>query len=65
MTISQGNYTNKITLYPLSKPSTNLDPPIWIGNEDSDEENGLQILTLDQMVLYKEETEDEIINKLS
>jgi hypothetical protein len=46
MTVSQGNSTKKLTLYPPADPRTNPDTPIWIGNEDINEDNSLQILTL-------------------
>jgi len=55
--------TNKLTLYPPTKPNTNHNTHVCMGNEDiSDEESALQTPTLNQMVLYNEETKDAMIN---
>ena len=62
MTISHRNSTKKVTLYPHVKPTTNHEMPIWMGNEDNDDESVHQILTLDQELSFKEEIEDDAIN---
>jgi hypothetical protein len=39
MTISHGKSTKKITLHPLSKPISDQETPLWIGNGDNDDED--------------------------
>jgi hypothetical protein len=55
-------FTKKLTLYPPTKPTTDQDMPIWIGNEDSDDESVQQLLTLDQALSFKDQTKDDLIN---
>ena len=59
MTISHGNSTKKLTLYPPAKPSPDLENSPWV--EDSDEELVRPLLTLDQASTFKQATEDDFI----
>jgi hypothetical protein len=59
MTISQGNSTKKLTLYPPSKPSPDLENSPWV--EDSDEKPAEPMITLDQASTFKQTTEDDFI----
>jgi hypothetical protein len=59
MTISHGNSTKELTLYPPAKPSPDLENSPWA--EDSDEEPAQPLLTLDQASTFKQATEDDLI----
>jgi hypothetical protein len=57
MTISHGSSMKQLTLYPPAKPSIDLDPPLWVEGEDSDdEEEAHQVLSIDQYLSIREKT---------
>lgn len=59
MTISHGNSTKIITLYPLAKSSFGLKNSPWI--EDNDEETIQLVLTLDKAYTFRRNTKDDLI----
>jgi len=61
MTISYGNATKKLTLYPPTKPSFNHEIPLWDQNEDNDEENFQQLIMDDLALAFKEKYDDDLI----
>jgi hypothetical protein len=62
MTISHGDSIKKFTLYPPTKPSIDQEISQWIDNESSDDEFLQPILSLDQAMIPKEDTKDDLIN---
>jgi hypothetical protein len=63
MTISHEYSTKQLTLYPPFKRSIDLDPPLWVEGEDSDdEEEAHQVLSIDQYLSIREKIEDEKIS---
>jgi hypothetical protein len=64
MTISQGSSTKKLTLYPPTKPSPTHETPIWIGNEDSDDDKIQQVFMIESTLSFKEKIEDDLIYDL-
>ena len=60
MTISDGIETKKLTLYPLARPSLEVETPLWM---ELEEEEGIQpLLTIGKALTFKDETEDDAIN---
>jgi len=59
MTISHENSTKKLTLYPPTKPSPNLENSSWV--EHSDEEPTQPLLTLAKDSTFKNAIEDDFI----
>ena len=59
MTISHGNSTKSITLYPHEKPSLEFEKHFWF--EHSDEEVTQPLLTLEQDATFKENIEYDYI----
>eukprot|EP00253_Pinus_taeda_P035744 PITA_35744 len=59
MTISNGQETKQLTLYPHAKPMINNDNSIWVDYED---EEAQPILTVRQALTLKNSTEDELIS---
>jgi hypothetical protein len=61
MTISYGDATKKLTIYPPTKPSSNHEIPLWVENEDNDEENIQQLFMVDLSLVFKEKYDDDLI----
>eukprot|EP00253_Pinus_taeda_P028586 PITA_28586 len=59
MTISNGQETKQLTLYPHATPMINSDNSIWV---DYEEEETQPILTIGQALTFKDSTEDELIS---
>eukprot|EP00253_Pinus_taeda_P006489 PITA_06489 len=59
MTISNGQETKQLTLYPHATPMINSDNSIWVDYED---EEAQPILTIGQALTLKNSTEDELIS---
>eukprot|EP00253_Pinus_taeda_P035700 PITA_35700 len=59
MTISNGQETKQLTLYPHATPMINTDNSIWVDYED---EEAQPILTIRQALTLKNSTEDELIS---
>eukprot|EP00253_Pinus_taeda_P005984 PITA_05984 len=59
MTISNGQETKQLTLYPHATPMINNDNSIWVDYEDEETQ---PILTLGQALTLKDSTEDELIS---
>ena len=60
MTISDGIETKILTLYPLARPSLEVETPLWM---ELEEEDGLQpLLTIGKALTFKDETKDSDIN---
>eukprot|EP00253_Pinus_taeda_P017050 PITA_17050 len=59
MTISNGQETKQLTLYPHATPMINRDNSIWVDYED---EEAQRILTIGQALTLKNSTEDELIS---
>jgi hypothetical protein len=63
MTISHGTSTKQLTLYPPTKPNIDLETPLWVDGEESDEEGeSHQVLSIDQYLAIRDKTEDDEIN---
>jgi hypothetical protein len=63
MTISHGTSTKQLTLYPPAKPNIDLETPLWVDGEESDEEGeSHQVLSIDQYLAIRDKTEDDEIN---
>eukprot|EP00253_Pinus_taeda_P018125 PITA_18125 len=60
MTISNGQETKQLTLYPHATPMINNDNSIWVDYEDEETQ---PILTIEQALTLKNSTEDELISK--
>eukprot|EP00253_Pinus_taeda_P004863 PITA_04863 len=60
MTISNGQETKQLTLYPHATPMINNDNYVWL---DYEGEETQPILTVGQALTFKDSTEDELINK--
>lgn len=59
MTISNGQETKQLTLYPHATPMINNDNSIWLDYEDEETQ---PILTVGQALTFKDSTEDELIS---
>ena len=59
MTISNGQETKQLTLYPHATPMINNDNSIWVDYEDEETQ---PILTIGQALTFKDSTEDELIS---
>eukprot|EP00253_Pinus_taeda_P034577 PITA_34577 len=59
MTISNGQETKQLTLYPHATPMINNDNSIWVDYEDEETQ---PILTVGQALTLKNSTEDELIS---
>jgi hypothetical protein len=53
------NSTKKLTLYPLSKPSSDSETPSQV--DDSDEEVTQPLLSLEHASVFARSTEDDLI----
>jgi hypothetical protein len=63
MTISHGKSTKQLTLYPPAKPRIDLEMPLWVEGEDSEEEGeSHQVLSIDQYLAIRDKTKDNRIN---
>eukprot|EP00253_Pinus_taeda_P023260 PITA_23260 len=62
MTISNGQETKHLTLYPHATPMINNDNSVWLDYEDEETQ---PILTVRQALTLKDSTEDELINFIS
>jgi hypothetical protein len=60
MTISNGYDTKKLTLYPHATPSVEPKNCLWMDIEDG---SALPVLTIGKALSFKDETEDELINR--
>ncbi|XP_059073307.1 uncharacterized protein LOC131874087 [Cryptomeria japonica] len=58
MVISNGEQTKQITLYPPAQPLLETEDPIWV---DSDLEDSLPVLTIEQAYDFEEPTEDNLL----
>ena len=56
MAIANGFSAKKLTLYPPTKPSLDLEDSLWVGEKDNDPI--LPILTIDRALSLKEPEED-------
>jgi hypothetical protein len=62
MTISHRTSTKKLTLYPPTKPIIDLETPLWVEGDDSDEEGeSHQVLSIDQYLSIRDKIEDDEI----
>eukprot|EP00253_Pinus_taeda_P025341 PITA_25341 len=59
MTISNGQETKQLTLYPHATPMINNDNSVWLDYEDEETQ---PILTVGQALTFKDSTEDELIS---
>ena len=59
MTISNGQETKQLTLYPHATPMINNDSSVWVDYEDEETQ---PILTIGQALTFKDSTEDELIS---
>jgi len=59
MTISNGQETKQLTLYPHATPMINNDNSVWV---DYEYEETQPILTIGQALTFKDSTEDELIS---
>eukprot|EP00253_Pinus_taeda_P009629 PITA_09629 len=59
ITISNGQETKQLTLYPHATPMINNDNSIWVDYEDEETQ---PILTVGQALTLKDSTKDELIN---
>jgi hypothetical protein len=59
MTISNGQETKQLTLYPHATPMINNDNSVWVDYEDEETQ---PILTIGQALTFKDSTEDELIS---
>jgi len=59
MTISNGQETKQLTLYPHATPLMNNDNSVWVDYEDEETQ---PILTVRQALTFKDTTEDELIS---
>eukprot|EP00253_Pinus_taeda_P021687 PITA_21687 len=59
MTISNGQETKQLTLYPHATPMINNDNFVWLDYEDEETQ---PILTVGQALTFKDSTEDELIS---
>eukprot|EP00253_Pinus_taeda_P003383 PITA_03383 len=59
MTISNGQETKQLTLYPQATPMINNDNFVWLDYEDGETQ---PILTVRQALTFKDSTEDELIS---
>eukprot|EP00253_Pinus_taeda_P019666 PITA_19666 len=59
MTISNGQETKQLTLYPHATPMINNDNSVWVDYEDEETQ---PILTVGQALTFKDSTEDELIS---
>ena len=60
MTIYDGYDTKILTLYPHATPSAKLEHSLWMDTED---ESALPVLTIGKSMSFKDEIEDELINR--
>jgi hypothetical protein len=61
MTITHGTKTKQITLYPPTRPTTELECTQWL-DEDNNDEVFQPILTIAQAMSLKENTDENLIN---
>ena len=62
MTISQETSTKQLSLYPPTKPNIDLETPLWVDGEDSEEEGeSHQVLSIDQYLAIRDKIEDDEI----
>ena len=61
MTISDGIETKNLTLYPPARPSLEAETSFWM--EPEEEEGVHPLLTIGKALPFKDETEDDAINK--
>jgi hypothetical protein len=55
MTISHGTSTKQLTLYSPSKPCIDLETPLWVDREDSEEQGEVhQVLSIDQYLSIRD-----------
>jgi hypothetical protein len=55
MTISHGTFTKQLTLYSPSKPCIDLETPLWVDEEDSEEQGEVhQVLSIDQYLSIRD-----------
>ena len=59
MTISNGQETKQLTLYPHATPMINNENSVWVDYEDEETQ---PILTIRQALTFKDSTEDELIS---
>ena len=59
MTISNGQETKHLTLYPHATPMINNDNSVWLDYEDEETQ---PILTVGQALTFKDSTKDELIS---
>lgn len=59
MTISNGQETKQLTLYPHATPMINNDNSVWVDYEDEETQ---PILTIGQSLTFKDSSEDELIS---
>jgi hypothetical protein len=63
MTISHRTSTKQLTLYPPTKPNIDLETPLWVDGEESDEEGeSHQVLSIDQYLAIRDKIKDDEIN---
>jgi hypothetical protein len=63
MTIYHGTSTKQSTLYPPTKPIIDLETPLWVDGEESDEEGEThQVLSIDQYLAIRDKIKDDKIN---
>ena len=60
MTISDVYDTKKLTLYPHDTPSVEHENSLWMDLED---ESALSVLTIGKDMIFKDDTEDDLINR--
>ena len=63
MTISHGTSTKQLTLYRLAKSNIDLETPLWVDREDSEEEGEAhKFLSIYQYLTIRDKTEHDKIN---
>jgi hypothetical protein len=62
MLISHGDSVKKVTLYPPAKYFNDMENTLWLDNTNNDEENVHPIFAIDQIMQFKEHTEENQIH---
>jgi hypothetical protein len=58
MTISHGNLNKNITLYPPTKPISDQEIPMWVGDGYNDDEYIQQFIIVDLSFSFKDKIDD-------
>jgi hypothetical protein len=62
MTISHGNEVKQITIYPLAKSASELEHIPWLDDPNNDEEVIQPLLTIEQAMSLKKNTDENLLN---